>query len=449
MVPFDGVNFMDNIVVVGYGTSGKTAALFAAKSKDKPKITVIEKRDRIFNHPCSLPYILDGSASAGVLKKSDRVPEKFELVKGDAKKIKPSTLEVIVKTEEGYLSVNYDKLIIATGSLPVIPPVPGVGYKGVFKFKDVSDLEEILSWMKSSSRVAIIGASVTGLEVALTIRKAVKSVYLIEMFDMPLHDRLDRDMAEILVEKISDKVHLKLRSPLKQIAGVNGKVSEITVGGETIPVDMVILTTGVKPNISLAESAGLRIGDLGGIIVDRKMRTSIKQIYACGDCVETFDIVSGRRTLSMLATSAVRQGIVAGINAAGGSVEYKGSASPYVIKAGDIEIGAVGLTEKNATKAGFKVFSSRYTCWSKPWYIKDSGKITLKLVFSADEGIILGGQAIGRDIYPRISVVSLAVNQRLKFSDLEDLEIPYNPAFSNYLDPINVASNLARSKLAG
>ncbi len=440
---------MENIVIVGYGTSGKTAALFAAKSKGKPKITVIEKRDRIFNHPCSLPYVLDGSASTEVLKKSDHIPRKFELVKGDARKIKTSSMEVVVKTKEGYVSVNYDKLIIATGSLPMIPPVPGVGHKGVFKFKDASDLEMILSWMKSYSRVAVVGASATGLEVALAMRGAVKSVYLIEMFDMPLHGRLDRDMAEILVEKISDKVHLKLGSPLKQITGIGGKVSEITVGRETIPVDMVILTTGVKPNISLAESAGLRIGDLGGIIVDREMRTSNKQIYACGDCVETFDIVSGKRTLSMLATSAMRQGMVAGINAAGGSIEYRGSASPYVIKAGEVEIGAVGLTEENAVKAGFKVFSCKYTCRSKPWYMKDSGKITLKLVFSADEGVILGGQALGRDVYPRISVISLAVNRRLKFSDLENLEIPYNPAFSDYLDPINVVSNLARSKLAG
>ncbi len=440
---------MDNIVIVGYGTSGKTAALFAAKSKDKHKITVIEKRDKIFNNPCSLPYILNGTASVEVLKRVDRIPSKFELVRGVANMIKPSSSEIIVKTGEDYVSVNYDKLIIATGSLPVIPPIPGVGLKGVFKFKDVSDLEGILSWMENSSKVAVIGASATGLEVALAIRKAVKSVYLIEMFDTPLHGRLDRDMAEILVEKISDKIHLKLGSPLKQIGGVGGKVSDITVGKETIPVDMVILTTGVKPNISLAKSAGLRIGDLGGIVVDRRMRTNIEQIYACGDCVETFDIVSGGRTLSMLATSAVKQGMVAGINATGGSIEYRGSASPYVIKAGDIEIGAVGLTEENAVKAGFKVCSYKYTCWSKPWYMQDSGKITLKLVFSSDDGRILGGQAIGRDVYPRISIVSLAVNSRLRFSDLEGVEIPYNPAFSDYLDPVNVVSSLVRSKLAG
>ena len=427
-------------VVIGNGVAGRTASLTACKYGRNVDVTVIESELMDFYHPCSLPYILSGIVKKEDVLRAESNPTNLKIVRGEATELDRENKKVIVKTRDGSIEkYMYDKLILATGSYPFIPKIEGVNLRGVYTFKSYRDLLGVLSEVDNANSIVVAGASATGIEVASSLRRKGVNVKLVELMSQVMPGRLDEDTAEIIAEKLrKEGIELFFGKPLSRIEG-SERVEKVFVGDNALNADLLIFTTGVRPNVKLALSSGLKIGELGGILVDNELKTSDEDIYACGDCVEVFDKVTGRRVLAQFANTAYRQGFIAGYNAVKGRLKYNGTVLPYIVHAGDFLFGAAGLTYENAVKNGFKAGYKKILIPSKPRYMPSSANITVKIVFDRTTGRILGCQAVGgEEIVSIINVASALLHSRADLEVIYNLESAYNPYVSYYLEPLSL-----------
>lgn len=456
------MNKLKNIVIIGCGASGGTTAQFARKTDIKSSITVIEKGDYPQYSKCSLPYTISGTIPKikDLIEFSEEWFKKANIdlfLKTTVEKIDKDNFIVFAKKEDNIIEKSYDSLIICTGAKPFFPPIENLyeGGKlvdGVCAVRTIDDAEKISHLIKKDGNATIIGAGLIGLEMAESLHKKGMNVKVIEMLPYILANTLDEDMSGIVHDEILKNVELLTNHMVTKIENKHDKISKVffkdnkTNEERGIDTDLLIIATGCKPDVSFAKSIGCKIGKTGGIIVDEKSETSVKNIYAAGDCTEYIDFVTKKSLQIGLGSIAVRQGIAAGVNAAGGDYKLpKGVLQTRTSKLFDLEIAAVGPTSD--LLKDFSVVTGKFNGSSLPPYFPGGKPITIKVIVDQKSDLILSAQAVGNKAAQRINTFACAMLGGIDIKTLRKLETAYAPSIAPTLDTVTVVCDIVSLKM--
>ncbi|TEU08416.1 pyridine nucleotide-disulfide oxidoreductase, partial [Candidatus Bathyarchaeota archaeon] len=294
-----------------------------------------------------------------------------------------------------------------------------------------------------SKKAVVIGGGAQGLEIAFALKELGLEVGVTKRSPPPFPRSLDPDMGKIISKYIeSEGLEIWFGKGIDRINGIN-RVESVEIAGETIPTDLVVMAVGVSPEKSLAEKAGITV-DRGGIVTDERLQTSVKDVYAIGDCAQTFSGVDGKPINMALATAAFKQATVAGINAAGGDAVYDGDLGTFVSFIGDLEIACTGYNTPIAERNGFEVISGRANMQIKPRWMPGAKDVSVKILVDVSSGRIIGGQSIGEEGAAwRVNVISLAIRKKMCIDEFCSLELAYCPAISELYDPLQAAADVA------
>ena len=445
------------IVIIGLGAGGLYASKSALSFNRKCHVTIIEKRDFDQFSPCGLPFVIEGVVKDFEALKYD-IPEiKNKLTKLLSHEVvSVDTVKKIVKavdlagSEEKEL--RYDSLIIATGASPINLPVPGAEDllgKGVHFVSDLEDSRALLEASKSSKEkyAVVVGGGATGLEVAVALKELGLGVAVTKRTAPPFPRNLDPEMGKPIVEHMENSgIRVLFGKGIDRINGTH-KVESVEIAGETIPCDIVVMAVGMRPNATLAESIGAKI-EKGSVVVNNRMETSVKDVYAIGDLVQTYSRIDDTPTTMQLATSAYRQGMTAGINAAGGNSPYPGALNTFLTVVDGLEIASTGYTLETAKRLGHDAKAVSTKRDIKPHYMPDAKEIHLRVIVDAGDGKILGAQAVGEEGAGwRINIFALAIHGNMTLYDLMDAEFSYNPPVSQMYDPISQVAEVGLKRL--
>jgi len=434
------------VVIIGGGSAGTNCAFELRKLDKESEITIIEKSKNLSYSPCALPYVLSKEigdfSDIFIFKKTDYEESKIDIVlNSSVKKIDRKKKTLSYETEGREKTIPYDKLVISTGSRCFIPPIRGIEKADFLSLKTIDDAKGISERIKKGSKSIIIGAGSIGCELALAVSDNGGKAILIEVKEHILPKILDRDMSERV------KMHLKER-------GIsiheNEKIEEVfrnkvKISSEELDFDSLFMCAGIIPETGLAEECGLKTNS--GIAVDEYLRTSDKDIYACGDCALSEEFFTGRKIAGGLGTIAVRQAKVIAKNISGKKEKFPGILNNSITKLGDLYVASCGLTEISAKESGIKTVSAKYTGSACSEYYPSDETLSVKIICT-DKGEITGAQIIGeRDVAGRIDLLALAMQNGIGIRKLSNLETCYNPASAPIFDPVTVAAEIALKKL--
>jgi len=435
------------IVIIGLGTAGFAAALAIKKQDRKAKITIIDKKDFNLLHSCGLPYVLERKISQFSTIKHDINAKlmNIEIINNaKATKIDHNNKKVIYQNKEGeVVETNYDKLIIAPGSYSFIPPISGVENNNyIYKVADLKTTEQLDQAVENSKSAIVIGAGAIGIETAYALKKRDLDVTLVDMLPHAFPKAIDPDISKILEEYLEKKeIKLKLGKKLEKI-----NQNQIQLEDETIEADLIVMATGVRPRIKLAGDSGI-LTDKGGIVVNEKLETKIPDIYAAGDSITTSNLITKKSFPAWLATTAYKQGTIAGINAAGGSKKIPGTMATFVSVIGDIEVAATGLNTYFADQNNYEILIGKSKSTDMPEWMPGKVEITVKVIADKITKKIIGAQAIGKGAAARINIVSTAIKSGMTLTDLSETEFAYCPAVSQCYDVLTGAVDIALRKI--
>ncbi len=443
------------IVIIGLGSGGLYAAKSAMATSKKVEVTIVEKRSYDMFSPCSLPFAIEGVvddfeklkfAVPGHLKRMRK------LTNHEALAIDPNNKKVKVKNLETteIVELDYDSLILALGAEPIILPVPGarelVG-KGVFVVSTIENSSALQKHAKSSKSAVLVGGGGIGLEIAVALKNLGLDVTITKRTPPVLPRTLDPDMGQLIEDHLNELGFRTLFG--KGLDKINGTdwVESVEIAGEIIPTDLVVMAVGVRPNIEIAEQAGIEIQN-NGIKINERLETNHPTIYAIGDCIDSYNLINQKPFGAQLATSAYLQGMVAGANAAGASETYRGTLGTFVSKIGKLEVAATGFNSEFARSSGYQVINSKIKGMIKPEYMPNSTEITVKLIVDGNSGKLLGGQAIGEQGAAwRINLIALAIQAGTTVTELGKTELAYSPPVSEMYDMLSMAIDFAARKL--
>ena len=428
--------------MIGAVAAGTSAAAKARRNTEDAEIVIYEKDNFISYSGCGMPYFLGGEVLDGK-ELTPRDPLFFKtkynvdiLIGHEVLGIDKDKKTLEVKNlETGHVFTDqYDKLIVATGASAVIPPIKGREKEHVFSLRNIGDMYKIRKFIDENNprKAVIVGTGFIGLELAENFKQIGIEVTMVEMLPQ-VTPGLDADMA-IHVEKALEKNGVLVITGNSASEIADGKV--ILADKREVEADMVIIATGVRPNVHLAVAAGIKLGNLGAIEVNTRMETSVKDIYAAGDCIEQFHLVTGKPVYRPLGSTANKTGRIAGNNAAGGELEFRGILGTGIFKVFNLAVAQTGLTEKEALKEGYDISVSHNIKPNKPEYL--GGKeMVIKSVADRKDGRLLGVQIIGEEgVDKRIDVFATLITFGAKVSDLVHLDLAYAPPFSTTKDPV-------------
>ncbi len=456
---------MSKTVIIGGVAGGATAAARLRRLDEKMKIVLLERGDYISYANCGLPYYIGDvikNRDALLLQTPQGMKDKFYIdvrVQSEVTQIHKEKKLVTVKEKNGNVyEESYDNLIIATGSSPLKPPIPGIESEGIYTLWNVNDTDKIRGIIdeKQPKTVAIIGGGFIGLEMAENLHKRGIQVFLIEAQNQVMAP-LDFEMAQILHENINENgVSLYLGDGVTSFEKAGEKVIVTLASQKTIKVDFVVLSIGVRPNSQLAKDAGLELNQRGGIKVDSSLQTSYPGIWAVGDVIEVEHFVTGKSTMIPLAGPANKQGRIVANNICGltqEKEEYEGSLGTSVAQVFDLTVASTGLNEKQLKAEGFEKGTDYETIVisqkSHASYYPMATPLTLKLIFT-NEGKILGTQIVGQDgVDKRIDTIATTMRVGGTIETLKKLELAYAPPYSSAKDPVNMAGFVADNSLKG
>lgn len=456
---------MKRILVIGGVAAGLKSAAKARRCDPTAEITVLERGRIVSYGACGLPYYVGGDVTAiedllSTPAGSVRSPEFFKNVKNITvlaqteavaidRTAKTVTVKKLVTGEEDVLP--YDKLVIATGATAIKPPLPGIGLGNIYSLWHPDDAIAIRQGIESGkfTRAVIIGAGLIGMEMAEALTKQQLAVSIVEMQDQVFPAFLDPEIAGIAAKYVQEiGVNLLTAEKVESFIG-DGDVTGVKTDKQTIPADVVILAIGARANTELAKAAGLAIGSTGAIAVDEEMRTSDPDIYAGGDCVESVNIISGKKVFAPMGSTANKQGRVIGENLCGGHVTFRGVLNTVVAQIHNLNIGKTGLSERDAKQLGYEYITAMVAGLDKPHYM--GGKsISLKVIVDTHTRKVLGMQAAGEgEVAKRVDVAATVLNFGGTIDDLFDIDLSYAPPYNSPIDNLAVAANAVMNKLAG
>lgn len=413
------------IVVIGSGAAGMTAASTARRVDPQAEITVLTEDEHIAYSPCVIPWVLEGLTDWDSIIMHD--PEYYRQERGIEvlNLTKVSAVDSVAKTvTAGGKALPYDSLVLATGGTVFVPPIPGKDLGNVFVVRTINDGKAIEAALSSVEQVAVIGAGVIGLEIALSLQKSGKQVTVVEMMDQVIPRIFDKDMADPVQNYLqSQGVRFLMGCPIRSVQG-EGKAQAVQAGEETIPCQMVIFATGVRANLEIPRMMELDIGSLGAVQTSPTMQPYrrgrlVPDVYLAGDVVQCQSAVAPGPTMSQLGSSAVRQGIVAGSNAAGSHATHGAVASPWVSVIGDLQVAGTGLSESLASWYGLKAVCGKAKGHSRARYYPGGSPYTVKILVDPSSRLIIGAQMMaGEDLTGRINWLTAAITERVCIDDL-------------------------------
>lgn len=447
---------MKKLVIIGGVAAGATAAARARRLNSEIEIDLFEAGDDVSFANCGLPYYLGGE----VKNRSDLIlasPETFkeqydvhvhtgtEIVAIDRTK---KQLTALTKKNNKQKTYSYDKLILAQGGKPIVPPLPGVDQENVFQLWTLEDMDKINTYIKKHNpkTAIVVGGGFIGLEMVEALVHRGLEVNLVEMAPQ-IMPNLEAEMAGFLTKELLDhgvKLHLG-----KALGSIQGETATLNDGTE-LSADLILLSVGVRPTLQLAKDSGLDIGEAGGLLVNELLQTNDSDIYAAGDMIEVTHKILNKKMRIPLAGPANRQGRIVAENVLGGKKPYKGGTGTSIVKLFDAHAGSTGLSVKQAVDAGFDADAVVVHKMSHTAYYPGAHRVSLMLVYEKTTGKILGAHAAGRvGVDKRIDVISTAIAGGLHLHDLEELDFAYAPPFNSPNGPVHMAAFTGENKRKG
>ncbi len=435
-------------VIIGGGAAGASCAARLRRLDESAEILILEKTDEISIANCGLPYYV-----SGVISNRENIlvstPEKFKNwfnidVKLNSEVVKINRNDKNIQLANGEI-ISYDKLVIAQGASPIIPNFNGMDRNNVFGVRTLNDADKIKEFIKNNNtkNAVVIGGGFIGIEMAENLAHLGLNTTLVELSDQILAP-VDKEVAQFAQNTMTENgVNLILSDGVKEFN--QNKI--VLNSNKEIEFDIVIMAIGVRPEIKLAQDAGLETNR--GIIVNDNMQTSDENIYAAGDSVEVKDFVSDTNTLIPLAGPANRQGRIIADNICGFNSTYQKSQGTSVIKVFDLTVASVGNNEKQLKQKNISYWKTYTFSRSHAGYYPDSSLVLFKLLFN-EQGKILGAQGVGEDgIEKRIDVISSIMRLNGTVQDLLNSELCYAPPYSSAKDPVNILGMVSDNILKG
>jgi NADPH-dependent 2,4-dienoyl-CoA reductase/sulfur reductase-like enzyme len=441
------------MVVIGGDAAGMSAASQARRRRgpDDLEIVAFEKGRYVSYAACGIPYVVGGVVD-GFDRLIARRPEVFR--DEYAIDVRLGTEVTAIDLDRGAVEAGgswhpFDHLVVATGSVPVRPPLPGADAAGIFGVQTLDDGTALAAAIEAGARRAVVvGGGYIGLEMAEALVRRGLTVSLVEKAPHPMVT-LDADMGALVTDalrRIGVDVHVG-----EGVVGFDtegGRVTAVVAEQSTLPADVVVLGLGVRPNVALAREAGIALGPSGGIAVDARMRTSAPGVWAAGDCVESHHRVARRPVVIALGTHANKQGRVVGINIGGGYATFPGVVGTAVSKICEYEVARSGLTEREAEAAGFRFVTAAVDSTTRAGYYPEAAPIRVKLLAEVRSGRLLGAQIVGREgAAKRIDVLATALWKEMTVEEILGLDLAYAPPFAPVWDPVLIAARKAWEKV--
>lgn len=434
------------IVIIGAVAGGTSAAAKARRNDEEAEIIIYDKDKDISYSGCGLPYYIGNKVKA----RNELVPRdaKFfkkkynvdvftehEVINLDAVEKKLTVKNLI--TEEVFIE-SFDKLVISTGAKAVIPNIPGVSSDNVFVLRNVQSADNIKKFINENNpkKAVIVGSGFIGLEMTENLKDIGIDVTVVELADQVMPP-LDKDMARYVKKYLEKKeINIVLGDSVTAIEGGFPNAKVVLSSGKKMETDFIVMAVGIKPNIKLAQNAGVEIGHSGAIKVNKKMQTNYDYIYACGDCAESYSLITGKNIYRPLGSTANKTGRIVGDSITGGSLEFRGILGTGIFKAFDLAVAYTGLSEKEALKEGYQVVVCHNIKPDKQTYCGGE-EMTIKAVADKNSGKLLGVQIVGTNgVDKRIDVFATAITFGAKVEDLFHLDLAYAPPFSTTKDPV-------------
>lgn len=446
------------LVIVGGVAGGATAAARARRLNESAEIVLLERGEYISFANCGLPYYIGGViqerddllvTTVEDFKKRYRIDIRnfSEVISINREKKRVEVYEA--DTEKSYYE-TYDSLILSPGAEPVKPPLPGIDLPCIFTLRNLADTDAIKEFVDSEKpkKGVVIGAGFIGLEMAENLVHLGIKTTVVEMLEQVMPP-LDVEMAgQVQAALTENGIELKLGERVISFWKTDTGVAVSTYGGEVIECDFVILSIGVRPENRLAVESGLSTNERGNITVDSSMRSDDSDIFVIGDAIETRDLVTGQPAMVPLAGPANKQGRIAADNAMDRESRYPGVLGTSILKLFDLVIASTGMNERSLKEKGIPYLKSYTFSNSHAGYYPGAERLSVKLLFSPDDGRVLGSQIIGKDgVDKRIDVIATAIYGKMTVYDLENLELAYAPPYSSAKDPVNIAGFVAANML--
>ncbi|MCQ2052622.1 MAG: FAD-dependent oxidoreductase [archaeon] len=443
------------IIVIGSGAAGMSAASSARKYDLEAKITVFTEDEYIAYSPCVIPWTIGGKVGwDNIIMHDPQYYKREKNIDVITKTLVTDVNDVDKTVTAGGKKYEYDSLVIATGGTIFIPPIDGRNLKNVFVVKTIKDGQSIQSALRESKTIVIIGAGIVGLETAAVLNEIGKKVVVVEMMDQIIPRIIDKDMADTVQKHLEEKgIKFIVRSPIQAING-NEKVESVTAANIDYPCDMVIFATGVCANLTIPKILKLDIGQLGAVEVSAAMQPYrdgkiVSDIFLAGDVVQCRSAVVSGPIMSQLGSTAVKQGMIAGSNAAGDKKIAGPVSSPWVGVIGDIHVAGTGLSLGLASWYGIKTLEGKATGFTRARYYPDRKPLTVKVSADVFSHKIVGAQIIaGEDATGRINWLASAIASGTIVEDfIYRSENAYCPPTSMVRDVVLMAVDDLRNKL--
>lgn len=462
---------MEKVVIVGGVAAGPKTACHLKRLKPDTEVTIIDQDYLISYGGCGIPYFISGDvADADALRSTSFDVVRDEKFFAEAKGVNVKTnmrairidrdsktlclKNLLTNTDE---TIPYDKLVLAMGSEPTIPPIEGADLKGIFTLGNLKSAIALQTYLKESDaeKAVIIGGGAIGIEMAEGLEDMWGlETSIIEFMPQLLPNSIEKPIEKMLCHHLKqNNIDVFTSEKVTALeADENGVVARVVTNKRVLDAQLVLISAGVRPRDQIARDAGLLVAPRGGIIVNNRLQTSDPNIYAAGDCIETTNLVTGKKTFTPLGSLANRQGRILGDNLAGIYSRFDGVVGSFIMKAFNVCVGTTGLTLQAALAEGFEADMSFIVQSDRAHFIQGHEDIVLGMVFDKKSRRVLGVQGLsvmGDSILARINAAAGMIADHCVIDDFSVLEMAYAPPFATALDALNVVANVADNKAAG
>lgn len=442
------------IVIIGGNAAGMSAAAKLKRMEPSAEVMIYERKNYISFGACGLPYFIGDffSEESRMIVRTKEQAEKMGLqmyLQHEVQKVnvEEQKIQVMNLVDQSIEGICYDKLLIATGASAVMPPLQNASIGNVFTLRNLEDGRQIREKMLDPAvkNVAVVGAGFIGLELVDAALHQGKNVQVFQLENRILKEVFDEEITSILEQELRDKgVALHLNTAVEALIGED-TVTQIKAAGERYDADLVMVAAGIRPNTDFLEGTGIEMAKNRAILIDEEGRTSVKNVYAAGDCAVVKHHLKETASYLPLATTANKLGRVVGENLAGAKKAFPGTLGASCLKLVSLEAGRVGLSEEEAGNNGYDVKSVFISDKNHTDYYPGQEAIHVKLLYENGTKKILGGQIVGKtDAVMRTNVLSAAITMGMTTTQLGMLDLCYAPPFARTWDVLNIAGNAAK-----